>query len=116
MIFVTGAAGSIGFNLVKKLLEASYDVIGYDNVNNYYDPELKEARLNVLNNYEKFTLFRNDLMDESAMANVFSDHNRRLVVHLAAQAAVRYSLINPKAYIVAGNPAQIIRGKELSQR
>ena len=99
MIFVTGAAGFIGFHLAQKLLDTGHDVIGYDNVNDYYDPELKEARLGVLNGYEKFEFFRNDLLDEQTLAKVFADHNPRLVVHLAAQAGVRYSLVNPKAYM-----------------
>ena len=99
MILVTGAAGFIGFHLAQNLLETGYDVIGYDNVNDYYDPNLKEARLAVLNDYEKFTFFRNDLLDEQTLIKVFNDHNPRLVVHLAAQAGVRYSLINPKAYM-----------------
>ena len=99
MILVTGAAGFIGFHLANKLLEAGHDVIGYDNVNDYYDPKLKEARLAILNDCEKFTFYRKDLMDEQALAKVFDDHNAQLVVHLAAQAGVRYSLINPKAYM-----------------
>jgi len=99
MILVTGAAGFIGFHLAKKLLEAGHDVIGYDNVNDYYDPKLKKARLAILNDCEKFTFYRKDLMDEQALAKVFDDHNAQLVVHLAAQAGVRYSLINPKAYM-----------------
>ena len=99
MILVTGAAGFIGFHLAKKLLDAGHDLIGYDNVNDYYDPDLKEARLAILNDYKKFTFFRNDLSDEQTLAKLFDDHSPRLVVHLAAQAGVRYSLINPKAYI-----------------
>jgi UDP-glucuronate 4-epimerase len=99
VILVTGAAGFIGFHLVKKLLETDHDVIGYDNVNDYYDPFLKEARLAILNDCEKFVFFHNDLLDELMLAKVFGDHNPRLVVHLAAQAGVRYSLTNPKAYI-----------------
>ena len=99
MILVTGAAGFIGFHLAKKLLDAGHDVLGYDNVNDYYDPKLKEARLAVLNDHEEFIFYRKDLMDEQALAKVFDDHNPRLVVHLAAQAGVRYSLINPKAYM-----------------
>jgi UDP-glucuronate 4-epimerase len=99
VILVTGAAGFIGFHLANKLLETGYDVIGYDNVNDYYDPKLKEARLAVLNDYKNFTFFRNDLSDEQTLAKLFDDHSPQLVVHLAAQAGVRYSLINPKAYM-----------------
>ena len=99
MILVTGTAGFIGFHLAKKLLDDGRDVIGYDNVNDYYDPTLKKARLAILNDCEKFTFYRKDLMDEQALAKVFDDHNAQLVVHLAAQAGVRYSLINPKAYM-----------------
>ena len=99
MILVTGAAGFIGFHLAKKLLDTGHDVIGYDNVNDYYDPNLKEARLAILHHYENFTFFRNDLIDEQILSKVFDDHNPRLVVHLAAQAGVRYSLINPKVYM-----------------
>ena len=99
MILVTGAAGFIGFHLARKLLDAGHAVIGYDSVNDYYDPSLKEARLAVLHDYENFTFFRNDLIDEQILSKVFDDHNPRLVVHLAAQAGVRYSLINPKVYM-----------------
>ena len=99
MILVTGAAGFIGFHLAKKLLDAGHDLIGYDNVNDYYDPSLKEARLAILNDSENFTFYCKDLMDEQALAKVFADHNPKLVVHLAAQAGVRYSLINPKVYM-----------------
>ncbi|MDP6089486.1 MAG: NAD-dependent epimerase [Candidatus Marinimicrobia bacterium] len=99
VILVTGAAGFIGFHLARKLLDAGHAVIGYDSVNDYYDPSLKEARLAVLHDYENFTFFRNDLIDEQILSKVFDDHNPRLVVHLAAQAGVRYSLINPKVYM-----------------
>ena len=99
MILVTGAAGFIGFHLAKKLLGAGHDIVGYDNVNDYYDSSLKEARLAILNDCERFAFYRKDLMDEQALAKVFADHNPKLVVHLAAQAGVRYSLINPKVYM-----------------
>jgi len=99
MILVTGAAGFIGFHLAKKLLNAKHDVIGYDNVNDYYDTELKEARLAILSDYDNFSFCRKDLLDEEALAHVFRTHHPQLVIHLAAQAGVRYSLENPKAYM-----------------
>lgn len=99
MILVTGAAGFIGFHFAKKLLDDGRDVIGYDSINDYYDPNLKKARLAILKDCGNFTFYQKDLIDEEALAKVFADHNPRLVVHLAAQAGVRYSLINPKAYM-----------------
>ena len=99
MILVTGAAGFIGFHLANKLLEADHDVIGYDNVNDYYDTQLKEARLAILNDYEKFSFHRKDLLNEDALNKVFETHDPPLVVHMAAQAGVRYSLDKPKVYI-----------------
>ena len=99
MIFITGTAGFIGFHLAKKLLDADREVVGYDNVNNYYDPSLKEARLEILSRNENFQFYRADLMDEKTLAEVFETNNHSKVVHLAAQAGVRYSLSNPKVYI-----------------
>ncbi len=99
MILVTGAAGFIGFHLARELLERGQDVIGYDNVNDYYDPSLKEARLAILGDYDDFSFYRKDLLDEAALTHVFKNHSPQLIIHLAAQAGVRYSLENPKAYI-----------------
>lgn len=97
-ILVTGAAGFIGFHLAQKLLSQGEEVIGYDNVNNYYDPTLKEARLRILQNFDRFRFYRKDLSDLRAIESVFSKHVIEKVCHLAAQAGVRYSLINPFAY------------------
>ena len=99
MILITGAAGFIGFHLSKKLLEQGNQVIGYDNVNDYYDKQLKEDRLSILNKYKSFIFHRNDLLDINALNSVFKNNNITNVIHLAAQAGVRYSLTNPKAYI-----------------
>ncbi|MBH30506.1 MAG: capsular biosynthesis protein CpsI [Candidatus Marinimicrobia bacterium] len=99
MILVTGTAGFIGFHLAKKLLEEGHDLIGYDNVNHYYDPSLKEARLKILSDWKTFKFYRKDLVDEQALAAVFDDNSPKILVHLAAQAGVRYSLENPKAYM-----------------
>ena len=96
---VTGAAGFIGFHLSRKLLEQGATVVGFDNMNSYYDVSLKYARLEILGNYPKFTLVKGDLADADAVDAVFSVHKPNIVVNLAAQAGVRYSIENPKAYI-----------------
>src|SRR3954453_20715159 len=98
MIFVTGAAGFIGYHVARRLLERGEDVIGIDNVNDYYDRALKEARLGLLEPFECFRLVRADIGDRDAMEKLFAEHRPQRVVHLAAQAGVRYSLTNPFAY------------------
>lgn len=98
-ILVTGAAGFIGFHLSKKLCENGYDVVGLDNINNYYDVRLKEARLNILAEFKNFSFEKLDLADEAGMQAFFDRHKFDYVVNLAAQAGVRYSTINPHAYV-----------------
>lgn len=98
-ILVTGAAGFIGFHLSKCILELGGTVIGFDNINDYYDTKLKYARLEILEKYEKFTFIKGDLADKEAVDNLFLTHKPEIVVNLAAQAGVRYSIDNPKAYI-----------------
>jgi UDP-glucuronate 4-epimerase len=95
---VTGAAGFIGFHTSKLLLERGDQVIGVDNVNDYYDVSLKEARLSNLNQYKSFTFSRTNIADRDAVANLFAEHKPERVINLAAQAGVRYSLQNPHAY------------------
>ena len=97
-ILVSGAAGFIGFHLCNKLLKNGVSIVGYDSVNDYYDPSLKEARLKLLKKSENFTFYRNDLCEFNALENVFENHDIEKVCNLAAQAGVRYSLINPFAY------------------
>ncbi|MCK7544157.1 NAD-dependent epimerase [Marinobacter bryozoorum] len=98
-ILVTGTAGFIGFHLARRLLERGDEVTGVDNVNNYYDPHLKEARLDGLRSYEGFTEVRQDIADREAMSALFRKHQPQRVAHMAAQAGVRYSIENPNAYV-----------------
>ena len=100
-ILVTGAAGFIGSHVAHRLLDAGHSVVGLDNVNDYYDPTLKEARLARLTARDGFSFERVGLEDRAAMARVFEQGGFGTVIHLAAQAGVRYSLTNPHAYIDA---------------
>ncbi len=98
-ILVTGAAGFIGYHVSRRLLEGGRTVVGLDNLNAYYDPKLKDARLAELAKFPRFRFVRLDLADRAGMAALFAEHKFPHVVHLAAQAGVRYSLIDPHAYI-----------------
>jgi UDP-glucuronate 4-epimerase len=100
-ILVTGAAGFIGSKLSERLLERGDEVLGFDNVNDYYDPALKEARLARLLPHERFRFAKASLEDRDAVDAAFADFQPQRVVNLAAQAGVRYSLENPRAYIDA---------------
>jgi UDP-glucuronate 4-epimerase len=97
-ILVTGAAGFIGFHVAKRLLDSGQRVVGLDNLNDYYDPAVKRARLAVLPRNEHFTFERFDLTDRTAVERLFERHRFPFVIHLAAQAGVRYSVDNPPAY------------------
>ncbi|WP_342602390.1 NAD-dependent epimerase [Peribacillus sp. FSL E2-0159] len=97
-ILITGSAGFIGSHLSRKFLNEGHEVIGIDNVNDYYDPTLKESRLALLKD-ENFTFYKLDLEDHNGVNDVFTNHKPEVVVNLAAQAGVRYSLENPLAYI-----------------
>ena len=98
-ILVTGAAGFIGFHTAKRLLEAGRPVVGLDNLNSYYDPKLKDARLAELGKLDGFRFVKLDLADRAGIADLFKRERFVHVVHLAAQAGVRYSLVDPHAYI-----------------
>jgi len=100
-ILVTGAAGFIGFHIARRLLGEGRDVVGLDNLNAYYDPGLKQARLELLRADPKFTFVQADLADRTATAELFARYRFRVVVHLAAQAGVRYSIEHPDAYVDA---------------
>ena len=97
-ILVTGAAGFIGFHLARRLCADGWTVYGLDNLNDYYDPSLKEARLKQLEGFKNFTFAKADLADQAAIDKLFADWKPETVVNLAAQAGVRYSLTNPRAY------------------
>lgn len=98
-VLLTGAAGFVGFHTARRYLDAGIPVIGFDVVNDYYDPGLKEARLAILNEYSGFQFIRGDLADQAAVDAAFETHRPNLVVSLAAQAGVRYSIDNPRAYV-----------------
>ena len=100
-ILVTGAAGFIGSNLVKKLCQSIVEVqvVGIDSMNDYYDVRLKENRLEELKQYPSFTFIKGNIADKELINDVFAKYQPQIVVNLAAQAGVRYSITNPDAYI-----------------
>src|SRR6188508_1645929 len=98
VVLVTGAAGFIGFHVATALLDRGESVLGLDNLNNYYDVSLKEARLAKLLPHPQFQFIKLDISDRAGVAALFQRQSIRRVVHLAAQAGVRYSLVNPHAY------------------
>lgn len=98
-IFITGVAGFIGSFLAKKLLEDGYHIIGLDNINDYYDVKLKHFRLDMLKQHPSFTFIQGDLANKALIENIFAEYHSEIVINLAAQAGVRYSITNPDAYI-----------------
>lgn len=106
---VTGVAGFIGFHTSRTLLERGHSVAGVDNVNDYYDPNLKEARLKILTAYPSFIFHRTDVSDREGMEKVAAQHPEvTRIIHLAAQAGLKYSLINPYAYIQSNINGQLV--------
>jgi len=97
-VLITGAAGFVGFHLSKNLLEQGATIIGSDNLNSYYDKDLKYSRLDILEKYENFTFIKGDLANYDEVMKIFIDYHSEIVVYLAAQAGVRFSIDNPKAY------------------
>lgn len=96
---ITGGAGFIGFHLSRRLLDHGARVIGFDNMNDYYDVSLKEERLAVLKKYPAYCFVKGDLADKEAVFSVFETYRPHIVVNLGAQAGVRYSIDNPDAYV-----------------
>lgn len=97
-ILITGVAGFIGSHLAKKLIAKEHEIIGVDNINDYYDPKLKEDRLKSIGD-KNFKFYKTDIEDDQKLSEIFEEHHPSVVVNLAAQAGVRYSLENPRAYI-----------------
>jgi UDP-glucuronate 4-epimerase len=114
-ILVTGSAGFIGFHVSSRLCEEGYDVVGIDNMNNYYLTQLKKDRLKELSKYPNFTFYKIDISDENKLSDLFKKHDFNTIIHLAAQAGVRYSIENPQAY-VKSNILGFTNILELSQR
>ncbi len=98
-IFITGAAGFIGFHVSKRMLNEGYSVVAIDNLNDYYDVNLKLARLKILQDFDSFHFIKGDIADRQIVASIFTEFKPEIVIHLAAQAGVRYSIINPYTYI-----------------
>ncbi len=98
-VLITGVAGFIGFHLGRRLLKDGIDVVGIDNLNAYYDPKLKQDRLSILKEFSGFNFHKIDIVDRDAILKIFKDDTYDVVVHLAAQAGVRYSIENPYTYI-----------------
>jgi len=115
VVMITGVAGFIGYSLAKKLLDLGHTIVGIDNINDYYDVTLKEHRLKMLECYkDKFFFYKVDIANKAALNEVCACHNPEKIIHLAAQAGVRYSLINPSIYITSnlcgfGNILEIAR-------
>ena len=99
IILITGAAGFIGFHLSEHLLNKRYRIVGIDNMNDYYDVSLKEARLNILKKHDEFIFIKGDIADKALMKKIFEEYHSEIVINLAAQAGVRYSIENPEAYL-----------------
>ena len=98
-IFITGSSGFIGFHLSKKLLDSGHSVHGFDSMNNYYDVKLKKARYEILKKYNKFLFTKNNLENQNVLSNTILKYKPKIIIHLAAQAGVRYSIEKPRVYL-----------------
>ena len=98
-IFITGSSGFIGFHLSKKLLDSGHSVHGFDSMNNYYDVKLKKARYEILKRYKKFSFTKNNLENQKVLSNTILKFKPKIIIHLAAQAGVRYSIEKPRVYL-----------------
>ena len=98
-ILITGSAGFIGYHLTKSFLEDGYEVYGIDNLNDYYDTKLKKSRLNILKDYKNFSFKELDISNYNDLEKIIKSFEPQRIVNLAAQAGVRYGILNPKAYL-----------------
>jgi len=98
-IFITGSSGFIGFHLSKKLLDSGHTIHGFDSMNNYYDVKLKKARYQILNKYKKFSFTKGNLENQKILSNSILKFRPKIIIHLAAQAGVRYSIEKPRVYL-----------------
>jgi len=98
-IFITGSSGFIGFHLSKKLLDSGHSVHGFDSMNSYYDVKLKKARYKILKKYNKFLFTKNNLENQKVLSNTILKYKPKIIIHLAAQAGVRYSIEKPRVYL-----------------
>ena len=98
-IFITGSSGFIGFHITKKLLDKGFNVCGYDSMNRYYEIKLKKSRLNILKKYKNFSFVKNRIENEKILKKTIINFKPNIIIHLAAQAGVRYSLKNPDVYL-----------------
>ena len=98
-ILITGSSGFIGFHLSKLLLENNHKVHGFDSMNSYYDVKLKNSRLKILRKYKKFTFSKGQLENRKKLDSIFKKFKPNIVIHLAAQAGVRYSIDKPRVYL-----------------
>ena len=105
-LFITGSSGFIGFHVAKRYLDKGFKVYGFDSMNNYYDVKLKKSRLNILKRYKNFSFTKGNLENQKKLNSSINKFKPSIIIHLAAQAGVRYSIKNPKIYLNSkhGNP------------